>query len=60
MLAFGLLSLGLAAFFFWVMMQGESFITANDWSDAMKQVGKALRNWLSPNSSSAPTAQTQA
>lgn len=57
MLAFGLASLGFAAFFFWVMMQGDTFITARDWADAMKQVGSALKNWLRPNASSGPTPQ---
>lgn len=56
MLAFGLASLGLSAFLFWVMMQGDNFITSTNWSDAVQQVINALKNWLSPNSSSKPSS----
>lgn len=49
MLGAGIFFLGLGIFFFWVMMNGDSFITAGDWKDAVNQVGDAFKGWLGGN-----------
>lgn len=67
MLGLGILFLGLGIFFFWVMMNGDNFITSGTWKDAVNQVGQAFKGWLggtpvatnhgaTPGSNSAPNA----
>lgn len=50
MLGLGILFLGLGIFFFWVMMNGDNFITAGTWKDAVTQVGQAFKGWLGGSS----------
>lgn len=59
MLAFGLASLGASAFLFWVMMQGDNFITSTNWADAIQQVIEAMKKWLQPGQQSINLGATE-